>query len=795
MSQHALVIPFEKISIGDIAIVGGKNASLGEMTQALVPRGVRVPPGFAITAHAYREFLAHNDLVPRIDTLLNAYAKGAPLDVTGASIRALIEAGEFPPAVQAAITASYEELSARHHEKNVDVAVRSSATAEDLPDASFAGQQESFLNVQGLEQVLDTTRRCFASLFTDRAIVYRTHHGFKHMDVSLSVAVQLMVRSDRGGSGVAFTIDTESGFPNVIIVNAAWGLGENVVKGVVDPDEYRVFKPLLDNPQFRPVLSRRLGAKEVKMVYATDGSRTVNVDTTPVERASYVLDDAKLLELARFCKTIEDHYKRPMDIEWAFDDEDGQIYIVQARSETVQSRSTDSNFRTYKVRGGADPILRGIAIGNTVASGKVQILKSMAEAESFVNGNILVASMTDPDWVPLMKRASGIITDHGGRTSHAAIVSRELGIAAIVGAGNATTALRQGQAITMSVDGQEGTVFDGILPFDETVISLGDLPQTRTEVMLNIADPDAAFRWWRLPAKGIGLARIEFIIDHLIKVHPMALLHLDEVEDPAVRAEIEELTKDYGTDRSEYFVDQLAIGVANIAASQYPHPVIVRMSDFKSNEYAGLIGGRQFEPHEENPMIGLRGASRYYHPSYRPAFELECRAIRRARELMGLDNVVVMIPFCRTLEEADRVIEVMASEGLERGKAGLQLYVMAEIPSNIILAEQFAERFDGFSIGSNDLTQLTLGVDRDSAQLADLFDERNPAVTESIRVLIERAHKCGAHVGICGQAPSDHPEFARFLVECGIDAISVNPDSVVGVLHEVAAAEADREGR
>lgn len=795
MSQHALVIPFEKISIGDIAIVGGKNASLGEMTQALVPRGVRVPPGFAITAHAYREFLAHNDLVPRIDTLLNTYAKGAPLDVTGAAIRALIEAGEFPPAVQAAITTSYEELSAQHHEKNVDVAVRSSATAEDLPDASFAGQQESFLNVQGLEQVLDTTRRCFASLFTDRAIVYRTHHGFKHMDVSLSVAVQLMVRSDRGGSGVAFTIDTESGFPNVIIVNAAWGLGENVVKGVVDPDEYRVFKPLLDNPQFRPVLSRRLGAKEVKMVYATDGTRTVNVDTTPVERASYVLDDAKLLELARFCKTIEDHYKRAMDIEWAFDDEDGQIYIVQARSETVQSRSTDSVFRTYKVRGGADPILRGIAIGNTVASGKVQILKSMAEAESFVNGNILVASMTDPDWVPLMKRASGIITDHGGRTSHAAIVSRELGIAAIVGAGNATTALRQGQAITMSVDGQEGTVFDGILPFDETVISLGDLPQTRTEVMLNIADPDAAFRWWRLPAKGIGLARIEFIIDHLIKVHPMALLHLDEVEDPAVRAEIEELTKDYGTDRSEYFVDQLAIGVANIAASQYPHPVIVRMSDFKSNEYAGLIGGRQFEPHEENPMIGLRGASRYYHPSYRPAFELECRAIRRARELMGLDNVVVMIPFCRTLEEADRVIEVMASEGLERGKAGLQLYVMAEIPSNIILAEQFAERFDGFSIGSNDLTQLTLGVDRDSAQLADLFDERNPAVTESIRVLIERAHKCGAHVGICGQAPSDHPEFARFLVECGIDAISVNPDSVVGVLHEVAAAEADRKGR
>lgn len=788
MSAPLFVIPFDRIGIHDIASVGGKNASLGEMTQALVPKGVRVPGGFAITSHAYRTFLDFNGLVPRLEAALKAFAQGTPLDVTGRTIREAIASGAFPPALRDAIADAYAKLCGT--QGDADVAVRSSATAEDLPDASFAGQQESFLNVCGLEAVLETTRLCFASLFTDRAIVYRTHHGFAHMDVALSVAVQHMVRSDRGASGVAFTIDTESGFPNVIIVNAAWGLGENVVKGVVDPDEYRVFKPLVERTELRPILSKRLGAKEVKMVYGGDGARTVNVETSEDERQRMVLSDDQLLELSRFCKIIEDHYQRPMDIEWAIDGEDGRVFIVQARSETVQSRTDTSEFKTFKVQGGGTPILRGIAIGNTVASGKAQILTSMDEADTFVDGNILVASMTDPDWVPLMKRSSGIITDHGGRTSHAAIVSRELGIAAIVGTGNATSVLTNDQDVTMSVDGQEGSVFSGILPFEATTIALDNLPQTRTEVMLNIADPDAAYRWWRLPAKGIGLARIEFVIDHVIKVHPMALLRFDEVEDALVREEILRLTHAWADDRAEYFVDNLARGVANIAASQYPHPVIVRMSDFKSNEYAGLIGGRQFEPHEENPMIGLRGASRYYHPMYRDAFALECQAIRRAREVMGFDNIVVMIPFCRTLEEADRVIEVMGSQGLARGKAGLKLFVMAEIPSNIILAEEFAERFDGFSIGSNDLTQLTLGVDRDSAQLADLFDERNPAVTRSIQVLIERAHRSGAHVGICGQAPSDHPEFARFLVECGIDAISVNPDSVVGVLREVAAAEA-----
>ncbi len=794
MVQPSYVIPFEKLTINDIGIVGGKNASLGEMTQALSTKGVRIPPGFAVTAQAYRAFLDHNNLVPLIKGLLSERVAGMPLHEMGSAIRSAIEAGSYPQLLKDQIEASYAALSAQHNEKAVDVAVRSSATAEDLPDASFAGQQESYLNVQGLDELFETTRRCFASLFTDRAIVYREINGYDHMDVGLSVGVQLMVRSDRGGSGVAFTIDTENGFPGVVVINAAWGLGENVVKGVVNPDEFRVFKPLLDREELRPILSRRLGSKLIKMVYASDGERTVNVDTTCAERGCFVLDDPKILELARFCKTIEDHYGRAMDVEWAFDSEDGVMYIVQARSETVQSHVLATQaLKTYEVKSSAEPIVRGVSIGSAVAAAKVQIMKSMDEADRFVDGSILVAKMTDPDWVPLMKRASGIITNQGGRTSHAAIVSRELGIAAIVGTNDATTVLREGQEITMTPMGQDGVVYDGILPIIEHVIELDDLPETNTHVMLNIADPDAAYRWWRLPAKGIGLARIEFIIDHLIKIHPMALLHLDEVKDDRVRAQIETMTHDYGSNRAEYFIDRLAQGVANIAASQYPHPVIVRLSDFKSNEYAGLIGGTDFEPLEENPMIGFRGASRYYHPRYREAFALEVQALRRVRDVIGMDNVVVMIPFCRTIEEADLVLAAMAEDGLERGKNGLEVFVMAEIPSNIILAEEFAKRFDGFSIGSNDLTQLTLGVDRDSALLADLFDERNAAVTESIKVLIERAHKTHTHVGICGQAPSDHPDFARFLVQCGIDSISVNPDSVVGVLREVASAEADRK--
>jgi pyruvate,water dikinase len=784
-----MVIWFERLTQHDGASVGGKNASLGEMIQHLAAQQIRVPAGFAVTAHAFRQFLAFNALEPVLRAELDHLALGKPLAAVGRDIRTAIGAGALPPALDASIRDAYTELGRRGGQADVAVAVRSSATAEDLPDASFAGQQESFLNVVGIEALLAAVVRCYASLYTDRAITYRAHHGFDHLQVALSVGVQRMVRADLGVSGVAFTLDTETGFRNTIVINGTWGLGENIVQGVVTPDEWRVFTPLLETAGLVPILDRRVGSKLVKMVLNAHGTPT-NVDTTTEERARLVLSDARVLELARWCAQIEAHYGRPMDIEWAIDGETDELFIVQARPETVRAREDAASITTFSLEERGTVLASGVAVGQRITSGRAFVLASMADAARFEDGGVLVARMTDPDWVPLMKRASAIVTDAGGRTSHAAIVSRELGIAALVGTVAATTSIPDGAIVTVScADGPVGHVYDGALRWTEASVPLATLPETRTQVMLNIADPEAAMRWWRLPARGVGLARIEFVIEHMAKVHPMALLQPERVS-AADRETMAALTEGYETP-SEYFVDRMASGIATIAASQWPHPVIVRFSDFKTNEYAELVGGRAFEPHEENPMLGFRGASRYYSAQYRDGFGLECQAIRRVRERLGFRNVIVMVPFCRTLDEADRVLAEMERHGLVRGEHGLEVYVMAEIPSNIILAREFGARFDGFSIGSNDLTQLTLGVDRDNALLADLFDERNAAVQRSIERLIADAHAVGCKVGICGQAPSDHPEFAEFLVRAGIDSISLNPDSVVPVLARVAALEAE----
>ncbi len=790
--MDANVIFFEHLKRADVARVGGKNSSLGEMIGALSARGIRVPAGFATTADAYRAYIAHNDLGSRIGAVLADLAAGrVALAEAGRAIRGLVLAGEWPADILADIRKAYRELSARAGKAAASVAVRSSATAEDLPDASFAGQQETYLNVEGEAALLDACRRCYASLFTDRAITYRGLKGFDHMKVALSVGVQQMVRSDIGGSGVMFSIDTESGFDKVVLITAAWGLGENVVQGAVDPDEYVVFKPFLNRPGLVPILEKRLGEKEIKMIYdAGAGKTTKNVATSKAEREAFVLTDAEILELARMAATIEDHYGLPMDMEWARDGDTGALYIVQARPETVQSRTAAGAMKAYTVRTKGPVLVSGLSVGNAVATGRVCVIESARQIDQFVDGAILVTSTTDPDWVPIMKKAAAIVTDHGGRTSHAAIVSRELGVPAVVGTGNATQALTTGQEITVNcAEGETGLVHAGVSTFTVEDLSLDRVPQTRTRIMTNMADPSAAARWWRLPSDGVGLARMEFVINNVLRVHPLALLHFDTLTDARARDDIAALTRGYA-DKAEYFVDGLARGLSRIAAVVWPKPVIVRMSDFKTNEYAELLGGRQFEPVEENPMIGFRGASRYYHPAYREGFKLECRAIRRLREEMGFDNVVVMIPFCRTPEEADRVLAVMAEAGLERGKNGLQVYVMCEIPANVILTEDFAQRFDGFSIGSNDLTQLTLGVDRDSGDLAGLFDERNAAVLWMIRTVIERAHRVGAKVGLCGQAPSNDPAFARLLVEAGIDSISVTPDSFLAVKTHVAAAEA-----
>ncbi|MGN6325995.1 phosphoenolpyruvate synthase [Pseudolysinimonas sp.] len=785
------VLWFRDIGIDDVPRVGGKNASLGELIRALEPAGIRVPDGFATTADAYRELIAHGDLGPRIATELAAYRSGtASLAATGEAVREALLAAELPPELAVEIREAYRELGRRSGIPHPAVAVRSSATAEDLPDASFAGQQETFLNVVGERQLLEACRRCYASLFTDRAIDYRRAKGFDDLDVALSIGVQRMVRSDVGASGVMFSLDPESGFPRVVVISAAWGLGELVVQGVVDPDRYTVFTPLLGDASLRPIIEREVGAKEQKMVHARGGTaRTRTVATTRRERDSLVLDDADVLQLARWAAAVAEHYGRPMDMEWAKDGATGELFLVQARPETVHSTRSGASFVVHRLTGTGPVLVRGAAIGDGIAAGEVCVIRDPSEMARFRDGAILVTEMTDPDWGPVMARAAGIVTEHGGTTSHAAIVSRERGIPAVVGTGNATSSLRDGQAVTLScAEGEEGRVYAGILPFEREQIDPGSIPSTTTRLLVNVASPDAAFRWWRLPAAGVGLARMEFIVSDRIRVHPMALVHPERVSDPAERERIAGLTRGW-PDGSAYFVDTLARGLATIAAPFHPHPTIVRMSDFKSNEYARLLGGADFERPEENPMLGFRGASRYDDPRYREGFELECRAVRMARSEFGFASIAVMIPFCRTLDEADRVLALMARNGLERGVDGLRVHMMCELPANVVLAERFATRFDGFSIGSNDLTQLTLGVDRDAEDLAALFDERDPAVLRMIELAIEGAHAAGIEVGICGQAPSDHPEFAEFLVRRGIDAISLNPDSFLRTAQHVAEVE------
>ena len=785
------ILWFQEVDAGDTARVGGKNASLGEMVQHLKAEGIAVPDGFATTAACFRRYLTENDLDDLIKEELGRLDHGeARLQDVGRRIRRAIVQGSFPEDTEETLTDAYDELSRRYDRDHIDVAVRSSATAEDLPDASFAGQQETYLNIHGHRSLLDACRRCFASLFTDRAISYREQKGFDHLAVALSVGVQKMVRSDRAGAGVAFTLDTETGFPEVVLINAAFGLGEVVVQGTVDPDEYTVFKPLLDDTSRSPILEKRRGQKAQKMIYAGGTRATEIVTTPPEERRRFVLEDEEILTLGRWCRAIERHYERPMDIEWAKDGDSGDLFIVQARPETVQSRRGDATLSTYELTDPGEPLLRATGIGDAAATGPVCLMDDPSDSDEFPEGAILVTRITHPDWVPIMKKAAGIITELGGRTSHAAIVSRELGVPALVGATDATDLLNDGQIITLSCAGDDrGAIYDGEVEITVRETDLSDLPSTHTEIMVNLASPDAAFRWWRLPLAGVGLARMEFIIENHIKIHPMALIDLDAVDDDA-RQKIRRLTEDY-EDRRDYFVERLASGIGRIAAAHYPRPVIVRTSDFKTNEYADLIGGKAFEPHEANPMLGFRGASRYDHDLYRAGFALECKALRRVRHHMGLTNLTVMIPFCRTTDEADRVLDLMARHGLTRGEEDLEVYMMCEIPSNVVLIEEFARRFDGFSIGSNDLTQLILGVDRDSALLADTFDERDPAVMRTIETIIEGAHRHDRKVGICGQAPSDHPDFAAFLVEAGIDSISVSPDSFAAVL-QVVADEEDR---
>lgn len=792
---------FAETTLADIPLVGGKNASLGEMYRELAAQGVQVPNGFAITADAYRDFLSETGVDREIERIL---ARRKPGDVTslqacGRAIRHAIIAAELPAGLQAAISQAYEELCG-DPELLLDVAVRSSATAEDLPDASFAGQQETYLNVQGHAQLLEVCKRCFASLFTDRAISYRTDKGFDHLEIALSIGVQRMVRSDLASSGVMFSIDTETGFKDAVLINAAYGLGENVVQGSVNPDEFLVFKPTL-KAGFRPILQRRLGSKEFKLVYDVGGGRmTRNVPVPDEARGRFALTDDEILQLARWACVIEDHYSQkrgtftPMDMEWAKDGLTGELWIVQARPETVQSRKNVQQQETFELRERGDVLVRGRSVGERIGAGPVRVITDVSHLSEFLEGEVLVADKTDPDWEPAMKKASAIVTNRGGRTCHAAIVSRELGLAAVVGSENATEVLRPGQTVTVScAEGEEGRVYEGRLKFDVQRLDLESLRRPKTHVMLNIGNPDEALRLSFLPSDGVGLAREEFIISTSIKIHPQALLDYDSLSDLQVKSQIDRLTAGYA-DKPGYFVDKLAQGVATIAAAFSPRDVIVRMSDFKTNEYANLIGGQPYEPTEENPMIGFRGASRYYNERYREAFGLECLAMKRVRDGMGLTNLKLMIPFCRTVDEGRKVLAEMARHGLVRGENGLEVYVMCEIPANVILAEEFAEIFDGFSIGSNDLTQLVLGVDRDSEIVAHVFDERNGAVKAMIAQAIQRVKAKGRKIGICGQAPSDYPEFAQFLVEQGIDSISLNPDSLLRTLPKIVEAE-QRLGR
>ncbi|MFQ6539042.1 MULTISPECIES: phosphoenolpyruvate synthase [Aphanothece] len=805
---ETLVVPLEQVGIDAVAQVGGKNASLGEMIRQLSGQGVCVPGGFATTAAAYRHFIDANGLQPRLHAILDGLDGRdlAALQAAGAAARSLLLGAPLPLDLQEVLLESYRGLAPPQGERAVAVAVRSSATAEDLPDASFAGQQETYLNVHGEAALLAACRRCFASLFTDRAISYRQINGFDHFEVALSIGVQRMVRSDLAASGVMFSIDTETGFRDAVLLTAAYGLGENVVQGAVNPDEYLIFKPTLEQG-FEPIVHRRLGSKAIRMVYAdalptADGggepgnTATCNVPVPEAERRRYAITDAEALQLARWACTIERHYSArrgvptPMDIEWAKDGTTGELFILQARPETVESRRSASVLRSWHLEPhDAELVCQGRAIGASVSSGRARIIRDPGEIQRFSPGDLLVTERTDPDWEPILKLASGVITNQGGRTCHAAIIAREMGITAIVGTGDGTSRIADGEAITASCcEGDVGRVYRGALPFRVEERELDDLPPTRTRILMNVGNPEEAFKLAAIPCDGVGLARLEFIIANHIRVHPLALLEPERVSDPGERQAIAELTAGYPRPR-DYYVDLLAQGMGRLAAAFHPRPVILRFSDFKSNEYAKLLGGRGFEPAEENPMLGWRGASRYYAPAFREAFGLECEALLQARQRMGLTNLIPMVPFCRTPEEGDRVLAEMARHGLVRGENGLQVYVMCELPSNVINAEAFAARFDGFSIGSNDLTQLTLGLDRDSALVAELFDERDDSVKAMIRMAIRTARRCGRKVGICGQAPSDHPEFAEFLVAEGIDSISLNPDAVLNTRIAVAAIE------
>jgi len=781
-----LIKRFADISIDDIPQVGGKNASLGEMFRELASEGVQVPDGFAITADAFRYFIVGAGVDQQIRRILEDLDTRdvSNLSARGRAARQAILDAALPDDLQEQIVSAYRQLQG-DRTAPLDVAVRSSATAEDLPDASFAGQQETYLNVHGIASLLETCKRCFASLFTDRAISYRVDKGFDHFKVALSIGVQRMVRSDLACSGVMFTIDTETGFSDAVMISAAYGLGENIVQGSVTPDEYVVFKPTL-KAGYRPLLQKAVGSKEFKMVYDTGGGKMVkNVPVSPGDRSRFALADEEALELARWGCIVEDHYSAkhghptPMDLEWAKDGITGELFIVQARPETVQSRRNRDLLETYRLEKRSAVLAKGRSVGSKIASGRIRVIESASHIGEFQEGEILVTNNTDPDWQPIMKMASGIVTNRGGRTCHAAIVSRELGVPAVVGTENATDVLQDGQWATIScAEGDTGFIYEGALPFEVEQTDIKTLGRPRTKVMMNLANPEEAFALSFIPNDGVGLARMEFIINNYINIHPLALTEFDRLTDLEAKREIEKRTSGY-TDKPQFFVDKLAQGVAMLAAAFYPKDVILRMSDFKSNEYANLIGGQAFEPSEENPMIGFRGASRYYHPRYQAGFALECQAVKKARDEMGLTNLKLMIPFCRTIDEGLRVQAEMERHGLKRGRNGLELYVMCEIPSNVALAEEFAEIFDGFSIGSNDLTQLILGVDRDSEIVAPIFDERNPAVKKTIARVIAVCRAKGCKIGICGQAPSDYPEFAQFLVEQGIDSLSLTPDTIL----------------
>jgi pyruvate,water dikinase len=799
----ALILWFNQIGIKDIPLVGGKNASLGEMIQKLTPKGINIPDGFAVTAEAYKYFIKYNHLEEPIKKILSELDKSNVEDLKkrGKKIRNLLLNGKMPDDLTDAIVKAYSDLE-KQYGKNVDVAVRSSATAEDLPDASFAGQQETYLNIQGAKNVVDAVKRCFASLFTDRAISYRIDKGFDHLSVYLSAAVQKMIRSDKASSGVMFTIDTETGFKDVVYITGSWGLGEYVVQGTVNPDEFYVFKPTLKEG-YRAIISKKVGAKQQKLIYGNNPSKsTVGVKTTDKERQSFILNDDEIITLAKWAILIEEHYGKPMDIEWAKDGDGvkvgtGKLFIVQARPETVHSIKKENYYEVYQLKGDGKVLCSGLAVGSRIGQGKACVIKEASEIHLFKPGQILVTDMTDPDWEPIMKVAGAIITNRGGRTCHAAIISRELGIPCVVGAGNATEVIKPETEITVDCSkGEEGRVLEGIIPYEVKKIDLTTLPKTKTKIMMNVGIPEQAFSQGQIPNDGVGLARIEFIISSHIGVHPLALLDYPKLKqqannNPKIAKIVKEIDKKTPTykKKSDFYVDKLAQGIAMIGAAFYPNDVIVRFSDFKTNEYANLIGGPLYEPVESNPMIGWRGASRYYDKNFEPAFALECLAIKKVREEIGLKNIKVMIPFCRTVEEGKKVIEVMKKYGLKQGENGLEVYVMCEIPSNVILADEFAKVFDGFSIGSNDLTQLTLGLDRDSALVSHIYDERNQAVKKLVKQVINVAKEKGRKIGICGQAPSDFPEFAEFLVECGIDSISLIPDTVLKTRLYIAEKE------